>query len=124
MLLGVIHDNIMIQYCFIAINCPRVIVQDPSSVKTSDPGDQGRTFYFNVEHMDVMIGSNDWNNKKYDIIQHGSTQMWEGKVLLQKADDVNSQAYGTRTGGYQVRPGQWEPGDFIYLKNCDKPGKT
>lgn len=114
----------MIQYCFIAINCPRVIVQDPSSVKTSDPGDQGRTFYFNVEHMDVMIGSNDWNNKKYDIIQHGSSQMWEGKVLLQKADDVNSQAYGTRTGGYQVRPGQWEPGDFIYLKNCDKPGKT
>ena len=106
---------------FSAINCPRVVVQDPSTVTNSDPSDGGKTFYFNIPNMNLMIGNSDWNNKKYDVVQHGSSQIWKGKVLLREADAAHSQAYGTRIGGngkWLTQKGQWEPGDIIYLQDC------
>ena len=114
-----------IRTLFPAIDCPRVVVQDPSTVKNSDPSDEGKTFYFDAANMNIMVGSSDWNNKKYDVVHHGSSQIWEGKVLLREADKIHSQAYGTRTGGYQIKKGQWEPGDIIYLQSCvDETGKA
>lgn len=102
-----------------------MVVQDPSTVKNSDPSDEGRTFYFDAADMNFMVGDSDWNNKKYDVVHHGSSQIWEGKVLLREADGIHAQAYGTRTGGYAIKKGQWEPGDIIHLKSCvEKPGKA
>ena len=103
-------------------------MQDPSTVTNNDPSDGGKTFYFNIPNMNLTIGNSDWNNKKYDVVQHGSSQIWNGKILLREADAVHSQAYGTRIGGngkWLTQKGQWEPGDIIYLQDCvEKSGNA
>ena len=83
-------------------------------------GDNGAYFYFPEEDFNEMVGNNDWNSKKFDVIQEGS-QSWTGRVIVWKGTPSNSGAHGRRDNGSKA--GQWVAGDTIELKSCVKEGK-
>ena len=79
-------------------------------------GDNGKYFYFNEREFGKMVGNEDWNGKRFSMIQNGF-QFWSGKVIVWKGD--------SRTGAHGKRdqksmPGQWESGDTIKLMSCEK----
>ena len=67
-----------------------------------------------------MVGNNDWDDEKFDVIQEGS-QSWTGRVIVWNGKFWNSGAHGRRDNGSKA--GQWAAGDTIELKSCVDKGK-
>ena len=63
-----------------------------------------------------MIGTEDWNNEEFDVIQEGS-QTWYGRVKVWK----HGGAHGRRASG--SRSGQWAKDDTIKLTSCVNAGR-
>ena len=87
-------------------------------------GDTGKYFYFAEEEFSTMVGYEDWSDKLFEVMQHGS-QSWTGQVKVWKHD---SGAHGRRDSGSAA--GQWHAGDTIqYCQGIDQfirdilPGK-
>ena len=66
-----------------------------------------------------MAGEEDWDNKRFDVIQRGS-QNWTGKVIVWNSKWWNSGPHGRRNSG--SAPGQWAPGDTLELHSCSETG--
>ena len=58
-------------------------------------GDTGKYFYFAEEEFSTMVGYEDWSDKLFEVMQHGS-QSWTGQVKVWKHD---SGAHGRRDSG-------------------------
>ena len=80
-------------------------------------GDTGKHFFFDANDFSKMVGGEDWNTKKYEVIQRGS-KSWTGTILVY--GDENHGPHGKRDSG--ANEGDWTQGDKIQLKACFESG--
>ena len=80
-------------------------------------GNNGKYFFFDANDFTKMVGGEDWNTKKYDVIHRGS-KSWTGTIRVD--DSENYGPYGRRDSG--ANEGDWVQGDKIQLKACVESG--
>ena len=80
-------------------------------------GDNGRYFFFSNDEMSKLVGDDNWNAQKLEIVQYGS-HSWRGKVIVWR---VTSGSHGRKLDG--DANGDWKKDDTIMLQTCSKEGK-